>query len=404
MGIKNLKLALKRFMNNSNNGVSLVLRSEALDKKTVAIDASFLLYTYYTAEKEREKFINSDGKNIIHIRKILDIALFFISKYCKPVFVFDGKAPEEKIKTLSKRNSAKDKIIDEIDILKKKNTKIFKRLKNVDNFQTYEECLECYIEFETICKEIDKQRSKQVFINNEQWNEIFEILDILGIPYIKAPSEADFQCVHMLKTKKVNNIVTGDMDFLTLGAKKILIPEKNGYYQMFELGKILKELDMTHDQFIDFSILLGCDYTGTLHRVGYVGAYNIIKNYGSIDKYFQKEDIEIPEDFNYIRTRQIFKNIHADKEFTPQWMPIDYEALKNKLTENKIKESTVKYYYNNFYYSQYNVLIGTRTEKEDLEINDGDKDENDREKNEHETHFKLMVFSRSDNCADFEYL
>jgi flap endonuclease-1 len=41
-------------------------------------------------------------------------------------------------------------------------------------------------------------------------------------------------------------------------------------------------MQFTYDEFIDFCILSGCDYTTRIKNIGVVTAYKFIKNYGNI--------------------------------------------------------------------------------------------------------------------------
>lgn len=68
---------------------------------------------------------------------------------------------------------------------------------------------------------------------------------------------------------------------------------------------------MNQDQFVDFCILCGCDYTTKVSQIGPVKAYKFIKEQGSIEKVIQKivnddklrKKHLIPDDFNYLRAR-----------------------------------------------------------------------------------------------------
>lgn len=48
------------------------------------------------------------------------------------------------------------------------------------------------------------------------------------------------------------------------------------------LAQVLAALGLTYEQFIDFSILCGCDYTAKIPMVGPVKALSYIKSYGDL--------------------------------------------------------------------------------------------------------------------------
>jgi flap endonuclease-1 len=61
----------------------------------------------------------------------------------------------------------------------------------------------------------------------------------------------------------VDGVYTDDMDILTFGSPKIiknLISLKNKP-QEINLNTILDKLNLSYNEFIDFCILLGCDYS-----------------------------------------------------------------------------------------------------------------------------------------------
>lgn len=70
------------------------------------------------------------------------------------------------------------------------------------------------------------------------------------------------------------------------------------------------------DQFIDLCILMGCDFLPTLPKIGKQRAYDLIKEYGSLEKVLaslDKTKYPIPEDYNYEGVRQLFKEPDVTK-------------------------------------------------------------------------------------------
>ncbi|KAG6534726.1 hypothetical protein ZIOFF_008629 [Zingiber officinale] len=91
----------------------------------------------------------------------------------------------------------------------------------------------------------------------------------MGVPTIKAPCEAETQCVALCKSDKVFAVASKDMDTLTFGAPRFLrhlmdSSSKKISMMEFEVSKVLEELRLTMDQFIDLCILSGCDYCDSI--------------------------------------------------------------------------------------------------------------------------------------------
>jgi flap endonuclease-1 len=101
MGIKGIKKLIKKHVPEAISPISI----HALKGKTICIDSSILLYKFrYTYE----------GDNF-HILGFLHKTIDFLEKGIKPIYVFDGKPPEEKRQILNKRKEQLDKINELLD-------------------------------------------------------------------------------------------------------------------------------------------------------------------------------------------------------------------------------------------------------------------------------------------------
>ncbi|KAF9593953.1 hypothetical protein IFM89_026213 [Coptis chinensis] len=78
-----------------------------------------------------------------------------------------------------------------------------------------------------------------------------------------------------------------DMDTLTFGAPLFLCQLSGSSGKVlvveYEVAKILEELKLTMDQFIDFCILCGCDYCESIRGIGEQTALKLVRRYGSIE-------------------------------------------------------------------------------------------------------------------------
>lgn len=115
----------------------------------------------------------------------------------------------------------------------------------------------------------------------------------MGIPAFKAKAEAEAECVNMLKKGIVDCVGSDDMDCLTFGCSTLIKGIRTKKDPVFEivLEKVLKGFGFNMDEFIDFCILSGCDYLGTIPKVGPTTAFKFITEHRSIEKVleFMKE-------------------------------------------------------------------------------------------------------------------
>jgi flap endonuclease-1 len=69
--------------------------------------------------------------------------------------------------------------------------------------------------------------------------------------------------------------------------------------QEFSLGKILSDLEMTFEQFIDLCILLGCDYCPSIKGIGPKKAYELMVHHKSIENILENLDHKVTLFFEY---------------------------------------------------------------------------------------------------------
>ncbi|KAG8480805.1 hypothetical protein CXB51_025544 [Gossypium anomalum] len=138
--------------------------------------------------------------------------------------------------------------------------------------------------------------------------------------------------------RQVYAVASEDMDSLTFGTPKFLRhlmdPSSRKVPVMeFDVAKVLEELNLTMDQFIDLCILSGCDYCDSIRGIGGQTALKLIRQHGSIEEILQninKERYSIPDDWPYEEARRLFKEplvCMDDEQLEMKWSPPDLEGL-----------------------------------------------------------------------------
>jgi flap endonuclease-1 len=104
--------------------------------------------------------------------------------------------------------------------------------------------------------------------------------------------------------------------------------------------KVLENFGMTTEMFVDFCILSGCDYSDTIASVGPVTAFNMIKQYKSIDNYIESLTVK-PEKFDFETARKIFTEF--DYEIPKKFIINSYDKkdLLKFLEDNNFKENII---------------------------------------------------------------
>jgi len=375
MGIKGLHKFLETYAPKGIKEINV----STLQDKVIAIDASIFIYQFASAIKSSiDDLKTSDGKVTTHIHGILTKTLGILKKKIKPIFVFDGKPPSLKQRVLDTRKDTKSNASIEIKQVKRKLKKLQIKLEpmpeTIEDIKVQLENITKAKELETVLTKLQK---KAVSVTHAQMEECKEIIKLLGIPIIEALEEADSECAWLVKSKIADFVASEDMDILTFGAPKLIrkLSSKSTVIE-YDLAKILSELGIDQIQFIDLCILLGCDYTGTIGKVGPKKAYELIKTYGSIESMIVLDlgfDLTnpkyiIPENFIYTESAEYFKNppikpidLNSDSNKI-KWTKPDYSVLQELLkTKYEYSDENIQKMFGVLQGGYYSVISGEKT-------------------------------------------
>ncbi|KAI9157505.1 hypothetical protein LWI28_023610 [Acer negundo] len=280
--------------------------------RKIAIDASMSIYQFLivVGRAGTEMLTNEAGEVTSHLQGMFSRTIRLLEAGMKPVYVFDGKPPDLKKQELAKRYS-----------------------KRVDATEDLAEAVEAGNK-----EDIEKFSKRTVKVTKQHNDDCKRLLRLMGVPVVEAPSEAEAQCAALCKSGKVYAVASEDMDSLTFGASKFLRhlmdPSSRKIPVMeFEVAKILEELNLSMDQFIDLCILSGCDYCESIRGIGGQTALKLIRQHGSIEDILEninKDRYQIPEDWPYQEARKLFKEpeVFTDEEQVElKWTPPDEEGL-----------------------------------------------------------------------------
>lgn len=121
-------------------------------------------------------------------------------------------------------------------------------------------------------------------VTDEMIHETMELLTLFGIPYLRAPAEAESQCVELEKLGLVDGVVTEDSDALVFGCKSLYknIFDDKKYVEAY-LSSDAEKIGIGFNEKIALAMLLGGDYTQGVTGVGIVNGMEIIKSFGPWD-------------------------------------------------------------------------------------------------------------------------
>ena len=220
---------LNKYMREKCSSIKPIHLS-ALRNKAIAVDISIYMY----------KFL---ADNALLENMYLLISIF--RKYnIKPVFIFDGKPPQQKTDTLEERKA-----------VRKQAFKEFQELKNSLDLVDEEHRQE-------IVEQMDSLKKKFIRVTNEHIEKVKALMDSYGVCYCTAPGEADELCVKMVQKNKVYACLSEDMDMFVYGCNRVLryLSLVNHNAIIYDLKEILKELDINLFEFREICVASGTDY------------------------------------------------------------------------------------------------------------------------------------------------
>jgi flap endonuclease-1 len=163
-----------------------------------------------------------------------------------------------------------------------------------------------------------------------------ELLTLLGVPVIQAPSEGEAQCSHLCKTDKVFATASQDADALLFGTKRLVrylnmtgkrkVPRKNVYMdikpEIITLKELLEASNLTQDQLIITGMIIGTDFCPGIHGYGPKKALKLVHQEKTLDAVLKKVEWVGPEPeivFNFFKNPPVedfdfqFKEVQKEK-------------------------------------------------------------------------------------------
>lgn len=249
--------------------------------KSVAIDGYNTLYQFLSIIRQPDgtPLMDRNGRITSHLSGLFYRTVNIMEMGIKPAFVFDGKAPELKGRTILERMERREKA--ELE---------WKQAVEAGDMEK---------------ARIMSQQSSR--LTKDMVDESKQLLTMMGIPWVQAPGEGEAQAAYMALKGAVFASASQDFDSLLFGAPKLVrnltitgkrkVPRKNIYREVkpeiIELNTVLSALGITREQLIDIGILIGTDFNEGIKNVGPKKALKYIKTYGNLENVMKEMKIEI---------------------------------------------------------------------------------------------------------------
>jgi flap endonuclease-1 len=309
------------------------IKVEELSGQRVAIDGYNVLYQFLTSIRQADGSLLTDPKGRVtsHLSGILFRFSKLVEKGLKLCIVFDGKPPALKKNLLEQRRRRK---------------------------------IKAQIEWEAAIEagDIETARTKAQQTTRLDSNMIAEsknLLDLLGIPWVDAPSEGEAQVASLLNQGMVDYGASQDFDTILFGASKLVrnltlsgrrkLPKQQKWVEVspeiIDTEKSFQNLGLNREQLVDVAILMGTDFNPGIDGIGPKKGLKLLQEFGNAEDALDKLGKEIE---NLDEVRSLFLD-HPIVEFTPEWNTPNAESTLSYLcsdysfNKNRVEKALEKY-------------------------------------------------------------
>jgi flap endonuclease-1 len=295
--------------------IKTVLSLDDLRGKSFAVDANNYLYQFLALIRmpDGTPLQDTHGNVTSHLAGLMFRSTRLIHDYdMQLVFVFDGKPPQLKQREIMKRREMRQKATQEWeDALKK------------GDYAT------------AFSKAVMSSRLTQPLVEDAK-----TLLNLLGIPVVQAPSEAEAQSAYMAMKGDVWAASSKDYDSLIFGAPQLVryltisgrefLPSKGTSRplkpEFIELNKLLKSYGITREQLVDMAILIGTDFNEGVKGIGPRTALSLVQKHGNIEN-LPSEIRSKVEAQNHEAVRTFYMQPDITEDYTTKYVEMHEDGL-----------------------------------------------------------------------------
>jgi flap endonuclease-1 len=246
---------------------------DALGGRTLAVDGNGELYQFLALIRRHDGslLMDSTGRITSHLSGLFYRTTRLIAdQQLKLAFVFDGRPPARKAVEIAKRRSVRERYQAEHAAA----------LERGDLAEAYSKA--------TMTSRLTKEMAA----------EARELLRLMGLPTVQAPSEGEAQAAHMAAvssdiwaaaSKDYDSLLFGAprlVRFLTISGKEFL-PSQGTFRpivpEVIELQRLLDAYQITREQLVDAAILIGTDFNEGIKGIGPKKALKLVQQHGRIE-------------------------------------------------------------------------------------------------------------------------
>jgi flap endonuclease-1 len=293
-----------------------------LQGKRLAVDGNGELYQFLALIRLRDGTPLKDSKGRItsHLSGLFYRTTRLIADHrMELIFVFDGKPPALKSAEIARRRSIKERYEAE-----------------------HAEAI--------AAGDLETAYSKATMtsrLSRAMIGEARELLHLLGIPVVQAPSEGEAQVSYMAQRDLAWAAASKDYDCLLFGAPRLLrfltisgkefLPSKGISRpiipEVIETREMLNAYGLSRDQLVDAAILVGTDFSDGVKGIGPKKALKLVQQFGRLEE--MPVEIRDAAGPNVNEIRRIFLTPEVDEKVTVEFGSPDVDGIFKFLCEER---------------------------------------------------------------------
>jgi len=282
------------------------------------VDSYNILYQFLAGMRQADGSLLRDSRNRVtsHLNGLFFRSLNLMREGLKLAFILDGSPHRLKHKTIKERIAVKEKAKEEWRI-----------------------ALE-----EGDLERARSQAQRTSRLTKEMLDEAKHLLELMGLPYVQAPSEGEAQASHMNRKGAAFAVISQDFDSVLFGARLVArniaisgrrkLPDKrvwvNALPEIIDSGRSLENLSITREQMIDLAILMGTDFNPGIRGIGPKTGLKLIRKHGNIEGVLKEKGVEVEE---LEELRSIFLEPEVTDDYRLEWGTLDRGEVMEFLCE-----------------------------------------------------------------------
>lgn len=273
-----------------------------------SMDAFNALYQFLSIIRQPDgtPLMDKEGRVTSHLSGIFYRTSNFLQQGIQPVWVFDGKPPELKSRTIEERRAIRNEAQENWEKAKREGD------------------LAGSLKFAMASSKLD-----EAVLSSSR-----ELLKLLGVPVLDAPSEGEAEASHMVRSGVARYVSSQDYDTLLFGTPRLVrnltVSGKRRLHgrmvtvepETILLDEVLTGLGLTREQLIDLAILVGTDFNEGAPGIGAKTALKKVKGGEFPDVMATKLPDVDPEP-----VREFFLNPPVSDTYSLEWKKPDYDGI-----------------------------------------------------------------------------